>query len=118
MNNITLVGRLGKDPETKMTPNNTAVTTISLGVDRISKGERVVDWFDCTAFDKTGQLIKDWCKKGDRIGVTGTLQTRTWTDKENKNHKFTFVMVEKVEFLNDKPRQAEPEEGGQLPFEP
>jgi len=118
MNNITLVGRLGKDPETKNTPNGTVVTTMSLGVDRISKGDRVVDWFDCTAFDKTGKLITDWCKKGDRIGVTGSLQTRTWKDNDGKSHKFTFIMVEKVEFLNDKPRTAESEDAGQLPFEP
>ena len=119
MNNIVLVGRLGKDPETRNTANGTPVISFSLGVDRIQKGERVVDWIDCTAFDKTGKLIMDWVKKGHRIGVAGTLQTRSWKDNDNKNHKFTFVMVDKVEFLNDK-SQAEqaPTRPDDMPFEP
>lgn len=118
MNSIVLVGRLGKDPETRNTANGTPVVSFSLGVDRIQKGERVVDWIDCTAFDKTGKLIMDWVKKGHRIGIVGSLQTRTWKDNDGKSHKFTFVMVDKVEFLNDK-SQAEqaPTRPDDMPFE-
>ena len=118
MNSITLVGRLGKDPETRNTQGGTKVVSISLGVDRIQKGERVVDWIDCTAFDKAGKLLTDWCHKGNRIGVVGTLQTRAWKDNDGKSHKFTFVMIDKVEFLSDK-SQAEHTSSGpdDMPFE-
>ena len=100
MNNISLVGRLGKDPETKTTASGSPVTMFSLGVDRISKDkQREVDWIDCTAWGKTGEVIQSWCKKGHRIGVTGSLQTRSWKTDDGQNRKVYFVLVDKVEFL-------------------
>lgn len=108
MNQIILVGRLGKDPESKKTASGTEVVTFSLGVDRRGKdGKKEVDWIDCTAWSKTGEVIMGYVHKGDRLGVIGTLQTRTWQTEDGQNRKAYFVMVDKVEFLSEPKTQAE-----------
>ena len=121
MNQIILVGRLGKDPESKKTASGTEVVTFSLGVDRRGKdGKKEVDWIDCTAWSKTGEVVMDYVHKGDRLGVIGTLQTRTWQTENGENRKVYFVLVDKVEFLSEPKTQAEqaptkPE--NEVPFE-
>ena len=116
MNSIVLVGRLGKDPETKQTPNGNTVTTMCIAVDKVGKDkQKETDWIDCTAFGKTGEIISGYCKKGSQVGVVGSLQTRTWKDNDGKNHKFTFVMVDKVELMGKAPEATE--QSGDVPFE-
>ena len=121
MNQIILVGRLGKDPESKKTASGTEVVTFSLGVDRRGKdNKKEVDWIDCTAWGKTGEVVMGYVHKGDRLGVIGTLQTRTWQTEDGQNRKAYFVMVDKVEFLSEPKTQAEqaptkPE--NEVPFE-
>ena len=108
MNQIILVGRLGEDPESKKTASGTEVVTFSLGVDRRGKdNKKEVDWIDCTAWSKTGEVVMGYVHKGDRLGVIGTLQTRTWKTEDGQNRKAYFVMVDKVEFLSEPKTQAE-----------
>lgn len=117
MNQIILVGRPGKDPETKQTPSGAKVVTISLGIDRRTKdGKSATDWIDCTVWGKTADVAEQYVKKGDRIGVVGSLQTRTWQAQDGTNRKAYFVLVDRLELMGDK-KPSTAEQGGDVPFE-
>lgn len=108
MNNINLIGRLGRDPETKTTPSGSKVVTMSIGVDRRAKDKKETDWIDCTVWGKTADFVEQYCHKGDRVAIQGSLQTRTWTSQDGSNRKAYFVLVDKVESLDfKKTEQAE-----------
>lgn len=103
-------GRLTKDPELRYTTNNTAVTTFSLAVDRRDEN-KTTDFFNCIAWQKTGELISKYVKKGDKITIRGRLQNRSWEDKEGSKHSVTETIVDEVEFQpkseSAKPAQME-----------
>ena len=108
MNSITLVGRLGTAPEGKTTTTGQKVVTFSLGVDRRGKNnQKETDWIDCTAWGKTGDFVEAYAKKGDRFGVVGSLQTRSWTASDGSKRKAYFVLIDKAELLEPK-RTEEP----------
>ena len=97
MNNCSFIGRLGKDPEMRYTPNGKAVVSFSLAVNRDGKKD-VSDWIDFIAWEKTAEVIAQYCHKGDLIGVTGALQHRSWEDKEGKKHSAHEVRVIRIDF--------------------
>lgn len=109
MNNVILIGRPGKEPETRTTPSGAKVVTISLGVDRRTKdNKKETDWIDCTAWGKTADFVEGYVKKGERICIQGQLQTRTWQDQNGQNRKIFFVLVDKCELLGDRRSETAP----------
>lgn len=117
MNKIILSGRLGTEPEGKTTKNGKAATTISIGHNRKdANGQNTTDWFDCIAYGKNGEIILQYCHKGDEIEIVGKVQTRTWQDKETgQNRKMYIVLIDEVEFRSHKKQESE--ESGTVPFE-
>ena len=108
MNNVCLVGRLTRDPETRITPNGLVVTRFSVAVDRRFKrdGEQTADFINCVSFGKTAEFVEKYFGKGQRIGLTGRIQTGSYTNKEGKKVYTTDVVAEDVEFVESK-RQDE-----------
>lgn len=106
MNKICLTGRLGKDVEMRYTQNEnqTAVGRFSLAVARkYSKGEeKQTDWFNCVAFGKTAENINKYFKKGSNIGISGRVQTGSYTDKDGKTRYNFDVVVEDFDFIDKK----------------
>jgi single-strand DNA-binding protein len=98
------LGRLVKDVELKYSTSNTAIVNFTIAVDNpYGKEENNKTFFiNCVAFGKTAEFVANYCPKGTRIGVTGSLQTRTWTDKEDKKHFVTEVAVNNVYFADGK----------------
>lgn len=80
MNSINLLGRLTKDPEIKTSGSGVTFCTFSLAVNRAGKKDEV-DFFNCTAFNKTAELIKQYCKKGQQLAVTGSMMSSKKDDK-------------------------------------
>jgi len=134
MNKVELVGRLTKEPEVKMTSNQTAYCNFTVAVDRKFKdkdGNRQADFVICVAWKQTATFIQKYFHKGSRIGLTGSIQTRTYEDNEGRTVFVTEVLVDDVEFVESanktEPTTApapipEPEEpvqepSGTLPFE-
>lgn len=107
MNNCSFIGRLGKEPEMRYTPAGKAVVSFSLAVNRDGKKD-VSDWIDFIAWEKTAEIIAQYCHKGDLIGVTGALQHRSWEDKEGKKHSAHEVRVIRIDFCGG--RKAERQE--------
>lgn len=132
MNSVNLVGRLGQNPKVGAVTSGSKVASLSLGVNRKTKEGETVDWFDCVAWGKTADLIEKYLQKGDRIGITGTLQTRNFETANGDKRRVVEILIERLDFLSDKkPDAAQPTEqtaptaadiaptapSGELPFE-
>ena len=120
INRVVLVGRLTKDPELKTTNGGTSYANFSLAVNRSQKKgdkyEDVASFINCVAWGKyPGETIANHCKKGQRIGIEGRLQQRSWKDDNGGNHNITEVNVDGFEFLDAKAQQGE---GGSSKPEP
>ncbi|MFK9091482.1 single-stranded DNA-binding protein [Bacillus salipaludis] len=113
INQVTLVGRLTRDPELKKTTEGTAVTQITLAVNRHFRnhnGEIEADFVQCTLWRKAAENTCQYCRKGVVIGITGRLQTRHYDNKEGKRVYVTEVVADSVRFLSAKPHDVLPEQ--------
>ncbi|MFR8974528.1 MAG: single-stranded DNA-binding protein [Eubacteriales bacterium] len=105
MNKAILVGRLTKDPELRSTASGIPVCSFTMACDRrfVKQGEeRKADFINCIAWQKSAESIAQYFKKGHRIALEGSIQTRSWTDNEGKNRYSTEVVVEQWEFAQSK----------------
>ena len=120
INRVVLVGRLTSDPELKTTNGGTSWTSFSLAVNRSQKDgsgyKDVASFFSCVAWGKyPGETIANHCKKGQRIGIEGRLQQRSWEDKNGGKRSFVEVVIDGFEFLDakkDGQSQGEGHSGG------
>ncbi|EIJ80348.1 single-strand binding protein [Bacillus methanolicus PB1] len=106
INQVTLVGRLTRDPELRVTPEGTYVTNIILAVNRNYRnqhGEIDTDFVQCTLWKKLAENTAQYCRKGSVLGITGRIQTRNYENQEGKKVFVTEVVAEGVRFLSPKP---------------
>lgn len=104
MNVITLTGNAVRDIEIKITPNGKTVANGTIAVKRDFKnpsGEYETDFIDFIALGKTGEIMGNYIKKGDKFGITGRLQIRKWTKDDGSNRYFTEVVVNSFDFPNN-----------------
>lgn len=95
LNNITIMGRLTRDPEVRTTQTGTSVASFSLAVERDFKdqsGQRPVDFLDVVAWRGTADLAGQFLTKGRMVVVTGRLETRRWQDK-NANNRISYEII-------------------------
>ena len=106
MNQIVLMGRLTRDPELRHTQTGTAVSSFTLAVDRgyASKegGDRQTDFIDIVAWRNTAEFVSKYFIKGQMAAVTGRLQIRDWTDKDNNKRRSAEVIADNVYFTDSK----------------
>jgi single-strand DNA-binding protein len=105
MNKSIIIGRLTRDPEIKTTPSNVAVATFTLAVDRKFKnaaGERQTDFIPIVAWRTTAEFVGKYCQKGTKLVVCGSIQTRTYDDKEGRKIYVTEIIADEVEFAESK----------------
>lgn len=108
INQVTLVGRLTKDPDLRVTPEGTPVVNVTLAVNRQFKnhnGEYETDFVQCTLWRKTAENTASYCRKGSVIGITGKIHTRNYTNQEGKKVYVTEVVAESVQFLSRNPNE-------------
>lgn len=105
INKVILIGNLGRDPEVRFTPSGQAVANFSIATseswtDKTSgqKNEKT-EWHRIVVWGKLAELCGEYLKKGRQCYVEGRLQTREWTDKENKKNYTTEVVANTVQFL-------------------
>ena len=107
-NHVGIQGRFVADPELKHTLNSTAVTSFSLASNRIkSNGEQDVTYIDCVAWRGTADFICKYFSKGDMVLVSGSLISRSYTDKNGTKHKVTELLVNSVDFCGKKATPGE-----------
>lgn len=105
INNLTLVGRLTKDPDLKYTGNGTAVATFTLAVNRNftnQSGEREADFINCVIWRKSAETLANYAKKGVLIGVTGRIQTRSYDNQQGQKVYVTEVIADNFQLLESK----------------
>lgn len=116
VNKVILVGRLGKDPESRYTGSGTPVANFSIATDekwkdRNGKKQHRTEWHRCVAWSKLAEIIQQYCTKGMLVFIEGALQTRSW-EKEGVKHYSTEIVVRELKMLGGGER------GGNKPENP
>ena len=103
LNNVNLVGRVGRDPEVKYFDSGSVLTKLSLAVNRRSKNSDP-DWFELELWGKIAEVAANYTHKGSLIGVIGELKIQSWTDR-NTGAKRTkpVIKVNNLELLGKNP---------------
>lgn len=102
MNKVQLVGRLTKEPEIKATSTQVNFCNFTVAVDRRFKdqnGQRQADFINCVAWRQTADFIGKYFRKGSRIAICGTIQTRKFDDQNGVTRYVTEVIAEEAEFV-------------------
>lgn len=118
MNVVCLVGRLTADPELKKTPNGTNVCSFSVAVDRSytdANGDRQADFINCVAWRQTAEFIANYFRKGQRIGLNGSIQTRQYEDKDTGKKRTAFEVVINNTYFVESKKAEEPQNNPYLP---
>ena len=105
INSVNLVGRLTRDVELRVSQSNVTVATFTLAVNRSFKsanGEREADFINCVAFKKTAEILNQYAGKGSQIGVTGSIQTRNYENKDGQRVYVTEVIANNIALLDSK----------------
>ena len=120
INHVTLLGRVGTDPELRSTKSGTAVVQLRLATDHYSKnGPAETDWHSVVVWGKTAEAVARYVHKGDRVHVTGRLQQHSWQTDSGERRSRTEVHASEVIFLDsrsDRNGHDDREEGGDSPF--
>ncbi|WP_210123999.1 single-stranded DNA-binding protein [Staphylococcus sp. GDY8P95P] len=111
MNIVAITGRITKDLELKQA-GQTQVTNFSMAVENPYKKDDA-SFFDIVAFGKTAELLNQYCGKGSKIGVDGTLKQDRFTDKEGNNRSVVRITANRIEFLDTKQSNNQSQQRGQ-----
>ena len=116
LNKVQLIGNLGRDPETRYTPNGTPVCTVSLATTNAwtdkQSGDRVEEseWHRVVFFGRLAEIVAEYMKKGRPLYVEGRLRTRNWQDKDGRDVYTTEIVASEMQMLGTKPDNS-----GKLP---
>jgi single-strand DNA-binding protein len=113
MNKVFLIGNLTRDPELTTTPSGISVCRFTIAVGRNytqGDGERQTDFFNCTAWRGIAEAIHQYCKKGNKVAVTGSIQLRNYEDNQGIKRTAVDIITQDIEFLTPKSREDEFEE--------
>lgn len=106
LNKVIIMGRFVRDPEMKTTPSGVPVVSFSLACERDVKnkqtGERETDFIDVTAWRSTAEFISKFFSKGRMAVVVGSIQTRSWMDREGNKRHSTEVLADSIYFGDSK----------------
>jgi single-strand DNA-binding protein len=113
LNRVQLIGRLGKEPETRFTPTGKKVTQFSVAVDsrwRSAEGEtkESTEWFNVEAWSRLGEVCQEYLHKGKLVFVEGRLHTERY-ESQGETRFFTKVVAQHMQMLDRRPEEAEPE---------
>ena len=116
MNRVTLLGRLGKDPETRTSQAGKAVTKFSLATDRGWGEKKTTDWHACVCFDKTAEIAAKFLAKGRQVAVEGCVSYRKWDKDDGTTANITEILVDRLELISDRGAAAAPAEEKREPI--
>lgn len=101
MNVVMAVGNLGKDCDLKYGQNGKPVLSFSVAATTGFGDFEHTEWFNCVMFGERTEKVAQFLKKGQMVGITGQLQTRSWEDNEGKKHYRTEVKVNDLTLLGN-----------------
>ncbi|MFU8861677.1 MAG: single-stranded DNA-binding protein [Cyclonatronaceae bacterium] len=105
LNKVMIIGHLGADPDVRYSQNNTAIATLSVATnerykDQNGDWQESTEWHRIVAFGRIAEICQEYLKKGSKIYVEGSLQTRSWEDKEGVK-KYTTEIKARTLFMLD-----------------
>ncbi len=124
VNKVILVGNLGKDPETRYTPDGAAITNITLATTDTWKdkatGEKkeATEWHRVAFFGKLAEIAGQYLKKGRPVYIEGRIRTRKWQDKEGQDRYTTEIIADQMQMLGSREGMGGPshdDDGGSAP---
>ena len=120
LNNISIIGRLTKDPDCSYTSSGIALAKFRIACDRGMKdaetGERTADFFDVVCWRHTAEFVTQYIAKGRMVGLTGRIQSRNWVAQDGTKRYTVEIVAERVDGL-DRPKD-ENTEGGHANAQP
>lgn len=107
VNKVILIGNLGRDPEVRYTPDNAAITNISIATtdtwkDKSGEKQERTEWHRVAFFGKLAEIAGEYLKKGSQVYVEGRLQTRKWQDKEGQDRYTTEIVADRMQMLGSR----------------
>lgn len=107
VNKAILIGRCGKDPETRYMTNGDAVTNVSIATsetwkDKSGEKQEKTEWHNLTFYKRLAEIVGEYVKKGSEIYVEGKISTRKWQDKEGKDRYTTEIICHEMKMLGGK----------------
>jgi len=108
VNKVILVGNLGRDPETRYSPDGGAITNVSIATTDTWKdkatGEKKenTEWHRVVFFNRLGEIAGEYLKKGSSVYVEGRLKTRKWTDKDGVEKYTTEIVADNMQMLGSR----------------
>ena len=111
LNKVVLAGRITADPELKQTPSGVSILRFTLAVNRRysrnnEQGEQQTDFITMVAWRQTAEFISKYFRKGSALCVTGSIQTRSWTDQQGQKRYGTDVVVDEAMFVDSRSESA------------
>lgn len=106
INNVTIIGRLTKDPEVKYTSTGMAICNISIANNSGTKEKPEVSYFDVIAFGKIAETCAKYLKKGSQISVSGYLRQNRWQNSEGKTMSRVEIVANGVQFIGGQKTDA------------
>ena len=108
INKVILVGNLGRDPEVRYTPDNNAITNVSIATtDRYKdkhSGEQkeITEWHRVVFFNRLAEIAGEYLKKGSQVYIEGRLRTRKWTDQSGVEKYTTEIIADQMQMLGSR----------------
>lgn len=127
VNRVTILGRLGQDPEVRSTASGTQITNISVATTEIGKADdqgrrqELTEWHRITIFGRMGENAAQYLRKGSMVYIEGRLQTRKWQDQNGQDRYSTDIIANEMQFIGGKPDSQgsqqgyQPQSSGQAP---
>lgn len=120
INKVILVGNLGKDPETRYTQSNTAVTTLTLATSEAwrdkatGENQEKTEWHRVVLWGRLGEIAGEYLQKGRQVYIEGKLQTRKWQDQSGQDRYTTEIVGSEMQMLGGRQGGSAPlDDGGQ-----
>ena len=98
INRVVLLGNMTRDPELRRTGTGKAVTNFTLALNRYNSDD--ADFVDCVCWERIAENTAQYCYKGSKVAVEGSIQTGSYVDKDGHNRKTVNVLCNRVEFIN------------------
>lgn len=104
VNKVLLIGRLGRDPEDRMTAGGVHVSKFSLATEayRGGNGERITEWHRVVVFGKLAELCNQYLQKGRLVCIEGSMQTRSWEKSPGEKRYSTEIIGSRITFLDSR----------------
>lgn len=106
LNKVTLIGRLGKDPETRLMPNGEAVCNFSVATseswkDQSGQRQERTEWHNITMYRRLAEIAGQYLKTGSQVYLEGKIQSRKYTDKNGAERTAYDIIVNEMKMLGD-----------------